>query len=213
MARSQAPVAYFVWFFALSFRSCSNHPSDGGLNLSARPIASSKGNGIESGPSHIGSIRVCPARPLPASIYARKVPITFMLGVADSRPIMVPRATRRLIHLVIHPGTLAAQFLHASSDHRKIIGGAGSAHLAQFLHSPSDRREIVSRAGSDHVFLRLLVVRLPPGRREICHSLGGKYVTNRGVPSRRHAGRVVHFPWRPDEDPDLVRFDLLLDQR
>jgi hypothetical protein len=49
-------------------------------------------------------------------------------------------------------GALAAQFLHARSDHRKIVGGAGSGALAaQLLHTCSDDCKIVSCAGSGHV--------------------------------------------------------------
>ena len=49
-------------------------------------------------------------------------------------------------------GALAAQFLHACSDHRKIVGGAGSGALAaQLLHTRSDHCKIVGGAGSGHV--------------------------------------------------------------
>ena len=49
-------------------------------------------------------------------------------------------------------GALAAQFLHTRSDHRKIVGGAGSGALAaQLLHTCSDYGKIVSGAGSGHV--------------------------------------------------------------
>jgi hypothetical protein len=49
-------------------------------------------------------------------------------------------------------GALAAQFLHASPDHRKVVGGAGSDALAaQLLHASPDHRKIVSGAGSGHV--------------------------------------------------------------
>jgi hypothetical protein len=48
--------------------------------------------------------------------------------------------------------TLAAQFLHACSDRREIIGCAGSgAFAAQFLHACPDHYKIVSDAGSAHV--------------------------------------------------------------
>jgi len=49
-------------------------------------------------------------------------------------------------------GALSAQFLHARSDYRKVVGGAGSGALAaQLLHARSDHRKIVSGAGSGHV--------------------------------------------------------------
>jgi methylase of polypeptide subunit release factors len=47
---------------------------------------------------------------------------------------------------------LAAQLLHARSDHRKVVGGTGSGALAaQLLHACPDHRKIVSGAGSGHV--------------------------------------------------------------
>jgi methylase of polypeptide subunit release factors len=49
-------------------------------------------------------------------------------------------------------GALAAQLLHARSDHRKVVGGTGSGALAaQLLHACPDHRKIVSGAGSGHV--------------------------------------------------------------
>src|SRR6266568_1687626 len=53
-----------------------------------------------------------------------------------------------------HLITLAPMFLHACSDRREIIGGAGLAHAwsvplaAQFLRTCSDCREIIGSAGS-----------------------------------------------------------------
>jgi hypothetical protein len=56
---------------------------------------------------------------------------------------------------------LVAQLLHACSDHRKVVSGAGSSALAaQLLHACSDYREIVGGAGSGHlssVFLLILM--------------------------------------------------------
>jgi hypothetical protein len=78
-----------------------------------------------------------------------------------------------LIHLVgQYPITLAAQFLHSSSDRRKIICRAGSGRLAQFLHSSSDRREIVCRARLVHVLLLLLA-----SCRQFAATPGARYVT------------------------------------
>jgi hypothetical protein len=49
-------------------------------------------------------------------------------------------------------GALATQFLHARSDHRKVVRGAGSGALAaQLLHACPDHRKIVSGAGLGHV--------------------------------------------------------------
>jgi hypothetical protein len=84
-----------------------------------------------------------------------------MLGVAIPAMMVLPRAARCLIHLVgRYPITLAAQFLDASSDRRKIICGAGSGHLAQFLYSSSDHLEIIGGAGSGHGSSGLFVVRV-----------------------------------------------------
>jgi len=55
-------------------------------------------------------------------------------------------------------GALTAQLLHACSDHRKIVSGAGSSALvAQLLHACSDYREIGGGAGVGSPFLPLLV--------------------------------------------------------
>jgi hypothetical protein len=49
-------------------------------------------------------------------------------------------------------GAIAAQFLPARPDLRKIVSGAGSGALAtQLLHASPDHRKIVSGAGSGHV--------------------------------------------------------------
>jgi hypothetical protein len=60
-----------------------------------------------------------------------------------------------------HLGALAAQLLHTGSDHRKVVGGAGSGALAaQLLHACADHGEIVSGAVSGHVssvFLAILM--------------------------------------------------------
>lgn len=79
-----------------------------------------------------------------------------MRGVGDSSPTIRPWTARRTSLLVgQYLITLAAQFLHACSDRREIIGGAGPGHLAQFLHSSSDHREIIGSVGSGrHTFLR-----------------------------------------------------------
>jgi hypothetical protein len=46
-------------------------------------------------------------------------------------------------------GALAAQLLHACSDDRKVVSGAGSdAFAAQLLRACPDHRKIVSGAGS-----------------------------------------------------------------
>jgi hypothetical protein len=51
-----------------------------------------------------------------------------------------------------HLGALAAQFLHACPDHRKVVSSAGSGALAaQLLHAFPDHRKIVSGAGLGHV--------------------------------------------------------------
>jgi hypothetical protein len=55
-------------------------------------------------------------------------------------------------------GALTAQ-LHACSDHRKIVSGAGSSALvAQLLHACSDYREIVGGAGSGHLSSLFLLI-------------------------------------------------------
>jgi hypothetical protein len=63
-------------------------------------------------------------------------------------------------------GALAAQLLHARSDHRKVVSGAGSGALAaQLLHACPDHRKIVSGAWSGHVssifFVILMLVSRP----------------------------------------------------
>jgi len=55
-------------------------------------------------------------------------------------------------HLGQYLGAFVPQLLHARSDHRKIVSGAGAGALAaQLLHARSDHRKIVSGAGSGHV--------------------------------------------------------------
>jgi hypothetical protein len=55
-------------------------------------------------------------------------------------------------------GALSAQFLHACSDHRKIVSGAGASALAaKLLHACSDHCKIVSGAGSGHVSFRITI--------------------------------------------------------
>jgi hypothetical protein len=49
-------------------------------------------------------------------------------------------------------GALAAQLLHARSDHRKVVSGAGPTALAaQLLHACPDHRKVVSGVRSGHV--------------------------------------------------------------
>src|SRR5271167_2747276 len=49
-------------------------------------------------------------------------------------------------------GALAAQLLHACSDHRKVVSSAGSGALAaQLLHACPDHGKIVGGTGSGHV--------------------------------------------------------------
>jgi methylase of polypeptide subunit release factors len=56
-------------------------------------------------------------------------------------------------------GALAAQLLHARSDHRKVVSGTGSGALAaQLLHACADHRKIVSGAGLGHVSSLFLVI-------------------------------------------------------
>jgi hypothetical protein len=50
-----------------------------------------------------------------------------------------------------HLSALAAQLLHAGSDRRKIVSGAGASHGAQLLHTCPDRHEIVGSSGAGHV--------------------------------------------------------------
>src|SRR5438270_106414 len=83
-----------------------------------------------------------------------------MSGVAGSGPMIRPWPNKRtLLRVARYLSTLAAQFLHACSDHREIIGGTGPDYLAQFLNARSDRRELVGGAGSGrHTFSSVLVV-------------------------------------------------------
>ena len=75
-----------------------------------------------------------------------------MRGVAGRGPMIRPWPNPRMpLRVGRYLSTLAAQFLHACSDHRKIVSGAWPGHLAQFLHSSSDGREIVGGAGLRHV--------------------------------------------------------------
>jgi hypothetical protein len=56
-------------------------------------------------------------------------------------------------------GTLAAQFLHACPNYRKVVSGAGSGALAaQLLHACPDHRKIVSGAGVGHVSSVFLLI-------------------------------------------------------
>ena len=58
------------------------------------------------------------------------------------------------------------QLLHACSDLRKIISGAGAGTLtAQLLHACPNRGKIVRSAGSGHVVLHFLAAR--PGLRPL----------------------------------------------
>jgi hypothetical protein len=72
-----------------------------------------------------------------------------MRGVARRGSMIRPRPNPRMpLRVDRYLSTLAAQFLHACSDRREIVSGAGSGHLAQFLHACSDCRKIVGGAGS-----------------------------------------------------------------
>jgi hypothetical protein len=70
------------------------------------------------------------------------------LGPSRGVPALAMAARGRAQSL----GALAAQFLHACSDRREVVGGARSDALAaQLLHACPDRRKIVSGARSGHV--------------------------------------------------------------
>src|SRR5580704_4683917 len=56
-------------------------------------------------------------------------------------------------------GPLAAQFLHACPDHRKVVSGAVARALAaQLLHARPDHRKIVSGARSGRVSSVFLLI-------------------------------------------------------
>ena len=111
-------------------------------------------------------------------------------GVAGHGPMIRSRANQRTPYPVgRHLSTLAAQFLHACSDHREIIGGTGPGHLAQFLHARSDCREIIGGAGSGrHVSSVCLSSRVAAIIADAA-SMAATSPTNRGAPNRRQAGR------------------------
>src|SRR5947207_12564876 len=87
-----------------------------------------------------------------------------MSGVAGCGPMIRPWPNRRtLLRVARYLSTLAAQFLHACSDHREIIGGTGPDYLAQFLNARSDLAK--SSAARGRVVTRFLRSRCPHGLR------------------------------------------------
>jgi hypothetical protein len=83
-----------------------------------------------------GLERACrPTSPFPdePSGPARQYPMVLMVGVAGNGAVEKPRANRPTTLFGQCTFTLATQFDHARSDHRKIIGGTGSGHVSSIL--------------------------------------------------------------------------------
>ena len=78
----------------------------------------------------------------------RETPLTAVLQYA-SRGMIRPRAERAGISFRRHLSSLAAQFLHARTDHRKIVSSAGASHVSSVYRCEPGRKhcEIHRRAG------------------------------------------------------------------
>src|SRR5438132_322609 len=90
----------------------------------------------------------------PCMMFASMIEIVIMprLGTGANASPLTADAPRAASSRQAAPHPLAAQLLHASADHRKVVRGTGSGALAtQFLHACADHRKIVSGAGSGHV--------------------------------------------------------------
>jgi len=78
---------------------------------------------------------------------SHSIPVPRHAGAAGARS----RAISITVSANQYLGALAAQLLHACSDHRKIVSGSRSgAFAAQFLHTCADHRKIVSGAVLGH---------------------------------------------------------------